>query len=189
MTKPTQASDTRESLSAPPPTAPEIAASEIVDELSAFKLAFRRHAAGVAAITALDANGSPVGFTATSLASLSAVPPLATFSMAITASSWPALESTDHVVVNFLGARNHAVARTMSGPNVERFQGEHWAPGPLGLPVLRNVPAWMLGRIVERIRIEQSVVVIIRIEDGGLGEPDQPLIYHERSYSSPGPSL
>jgi flavin reductase (DIM6/NTAB) family NADH-FMN oxidoreductase RutF len=48
-----------------------------VDGLDAFKRAFRRHAAGVAVVTSVMPDGSPVGFTATSLASLAAVPPLA----------------------------------------------------------------------------------------------------------------
>jgi arabinosyltransferase B len=45
----------------------------------------------MAVVTALSADGRPVGFTATSLASLAAVPPLATFNMARSASSWPAI--------------------------------------------------------------------------------------------------
>lgn len=55
--------------------------------ITAFKQAFRRHAAGVAIITARGPEGRPVGFTATSLASLAATPPLATFNMARTASA------------------------------------------------------------------------------------------------------
>ncbi|HEY8591038.1 MAG TPA: flavin reductase family protein, partial [Naasia sp.] len=75
-------------------------------DIAAFKQAFRRHAAGVAVVTALDANGRPAGFTATSLASLAASPPLATFNMARTASTWPAVEATEHVAISMLGARN-----------------------------------------------------------------------------------
>ncbi|MCU1522240.1 MAG: flavin oxidoreductase, partial [Arthrobacter sp.] len=43
-----------------------------------FREMFRRHAAGVAIITA-NHNGVPFGFTATSVASLSAKPPRFTF--------------------------------------------------------------------------------------------------------------
>jgi len=65
----------------------------IVDDLSAFKLAFRRHAAGVAVVTGRTPEGTPVGFTATSLASLAAVPPLATFNMARISTSCPNRDS------------------------------------------------------------------------------------------------
>lgn len=48
---------------------------------------FRQHAAGVAVITARGDEG-PVGFTATSLASVSAEPPLISFGIGTGASSW-----------------------------------------------------------------------------------------------------
>jgi flavin reductase (DIM6/NTAB) family NADH-FMN oxidoreductase RutF len=161
----------------------------IVDDLSAFKLAFRRHAAGVAVVTGRTPEGAPVGFTATSLASLAAVPPLTTFNMARVSSAWPAIAGTDHVLIHLLGARNRGLAERLAGPHDERFTGEHWAPGPLGLPLLKDVPAWMLGRIVERVPVADNAVVVVQIEDGGLGADDEALLYHERSYLSPGALL
>jgi len=156
------------------------------DELSAFKSAFRRHAAGVAAVTGLTPEGVPVGFTATSLASLAAVPPLATFNMARVSTAWPAVEGTTHVLIHLLGARNRGLAERLAGDHDERFSGDHWAPGPLGLPLLRDVPAWLLGRIVERVPVADNAVVVVQIEDGGLGAEDAALLYHERTYLTPG---
>ena len=166
----------------------------IVDDLSAFKQAFRRHAAGVAIVTGLTPDGTPVGFTATSLASLAAVPPLATFNMARISTAWPAVEAagadgTTHVLIHLLGARNRALAERLAGPHGERFTGNHWAPGPLDLPLLKDVPAWMLGRVVERIPVADNAVVVVQIEDGGLGADDAPLLYHERTYQTPGGPL
>ena len=160
-----------------------------MDELSAFKLAFRRHAAGVAAITGRTPEGIPVGFTATSLASLAAVPPLATFNMARVSTAWPAVEGTDHVIIHLLGARNRALAERLAGAHDERFAGDHWAPGPHDLPLLKDVPAWMLGRIVERVPVADNAVVVVQIEGGGLGEDDDALLYHERTYLMPGSAV
>ena len=98
---------------------PEIA----VDDLDAFKRVFRRHAAGVAAVTALDPNGKPVGFTATSLASLAAVPPLATFNMAQVASAWPAMTVGNHVAIHTLGPRTRHLAEKLAGDNSLRAKG------------------------------------------------------------------
>lgn len=154
--------------------------------LTAFKQAFRRHAAGVAIITGLTPEGVPVGFTATSLASLSAVPPLATFNLSQQASTWPAIESGERVIIHMLGVRNRAVADILSGPNAERFHGDHWSPGPHGLPLINDVTSWMVGRIVERMLVAGAVIVAVQIEQGGLGEPDAALLYHERVYMTPG---
>jgi flavin reductase (DIM6/NTAB) family NADH-FMN oxidoreductase RutF len=156
-------------------------------DLAAFKQAFRRHAAGVACVTARQADGTPVGFTATSLASLSSVPPLATFNMARTASSWPAIAETERVVIHTLGARNRALAERMSGPNALRFVGDHWHEGPHGLPVLNDVTSWMVGHIVDRVTVHNGAVIVVQIEEGGLGDEDEALLYHERMYRVPGP--
>jgi len=156
-------------------------------DLAAFKHAFRRHAAGVAAVTTLAADGTPVGFTATSLASLSAVPPLATFNMARSASTWPAIVENDRVIIHMLGARSRHVADRLAGPRAHRFDGDHWHVGPYGLPVLNDVTSWMVGRIVERVSVHNSAVVVVQIEGGGIGTDDEALLYHERTYRVPGP--
>ncbi len=163
-----------------------VATPEEPDGIAAFKHAFRRHAAGVVVITALTPEGKPVGFTATSLASLAAVPPLATFNMAQVASAWPAIVGTDWVAIQTLGARTRPLAERMSGDHELRFEGDHWAPGPHGLPILEGVTAWMVGRIVERFPVANNAIVVVQVEEGALGEPDAALLYHERTYLSPG---
>ena len=173
-------------MPAGPPLATDLNAP---DDLAAFKHAFRRHAAGVAAITTLAPDGSPVGFTATSLASLSAVPPLATFNMARSASSWSAIAVADRVVIHMLGAHNRAVAEKLAGPHADRFVGDHWQPGPYGLPVLTGVTSWMVGRIVERVSVHNNAVVVVQIEGGGMGPDDDALLYHERTYRVPGAAV
>jgi len=44
----------------------------------------------------------------------------------------------------------------------------------------------MLGRIVSRVPIADNAVVVVQIEDGDLGDDDQALLYHERTYLTPG---
>jgi flavin reductase (DIM6/NTAB) family NADH-FMN oxidoreductase RutF len=167
-----------------PPDAPEGTPSQAQtpDDLLAFKQAFRRHAAGVAVVTALSPEGDPVGFTATSLSSLSAVPPMATFNMARSASAWRAIAETEFVAIHMLGSRNRPIAEIMSGDQALRFEGDHWRTGPHGLPVLNDVTAWMVGRIIGRMPLHNNAVVAVQIEQGGLGEDDEALLYHERAY-------
>ena len=158
----------------------------VVDDLDAFKRVFRRHAAGVAAVTALDPSGEPVGFTATSLASLAAVPPLATFNMAQIASAWPAMTIGNHVAIHTLGPRTRHLAEKLAADNSVRFEGNHWKPGRYGVPILDGVTAWMLGRIIEVYPVFNNAVIVVQIETGALGPEDEALLYHERSYRSPG---
>jgi len=167
---------------APHPEAVDLA----VDDIEAFKRAFRRHAAGVAAVTALGPDGRPVGFTATSLASLAAVPPLATFNMAQVASAWPAMTVGNHVAIHTLGPRTRHLAQKLAADNAVRFDGDHWTPGPYGVPILGGVTSWILGRIIEVHPVHNNAVIVVQIETGALGDEDEALIYHERAYRSPG---
>ena len=155
------------------------------DDIEAFKQAFRRHAAGVAVVTTLLPDGSPAGFTATSLASLAAVPPLATFNMAQVSSAWPAMTAGNRVAIHTLGPRSRHHAERMAADRVVRFAGDHFTVGPHGIPVLNDTTAWMLGTILEVHPVHGNAVVVVQIEDGALGAPDDALLYHERSYMKP----
>ena len=158
----------------------------ISDGIDAFKSAFRRHAAGVAIVTAIAPDGAPVGLTVTSLASLAAVPPLATFNMARVATAWPAMTVGNRVAIHMLGARTRSVAQIMAGDHATRFAGDHWYSGPHGLPIIHGATVWIVGRIIEVHPVHNNAVVVVEIEDGELGEPDEALLYHERTYRVPG---
>jgi len=109
--------------------------------------------------------------------------------MARTASAWPAILTNDYVIIHMLGARNRHVADLMSGPRERRFDGDHWRPGPHGIPVITDVTSWMLGRVIERISVHNNAVVVVQIEAGGMGVDDDALLYHERSYRVPSSEL
>lgn len=165
---------------------PTPAPEQPADGLDAFKRAFRRHAAGVAAVTSVSPEGSPVGFTATSLASLAAVPPLATFNMAQVSSAWRAMTVGNRVAIHMLGPRSRHHAERMAADHDVRFVGDHWHPGPHGVPILDGATAWMLGSIVEVLPVHNNAVIVVQIEEGELGDEDEALLYHERTYFRPG---
>ncbi len=159
--------------------------SDSTDGIDAFKGAFRRHAAGVAAITSVAPDGRPVGFTATSLASLAAVPPLATFNMAQVSSSWPAITVGNQVAIHMLGPRSRHLAETMAADHDLRFVGDHWKASENGLPLLEGATAVMIGHIVDVHPVHNNAVVVVEIDHGLLGEEDEALLYHERTYMRP----
>ncbi len=51
--------------------------------------------------------------------------------------------------------------------------------------LLKDLDTAVVGRIVERFPVHNSAVVVVQIEQGELGEPDEPLLYHERRYHRP----
>ncbi|KNH20913.1 flavin oxidoreductase [Arthrobacter sp. ZBG10] len=161
-----------------------------MDETSAsfeatFKQMFRRHAAGVAIIT-VNYQDRPYGFTATSVASLSAQPPRFTFNMARSSSSWPAVANTTHVGVHMLGLENQDLADRFARTR-NRFEGDHWEVGPHGVPVLKDVAGWLIGEVQMRLSFENNAVVVVQVVDGQVGGDGLPLLYHDGAYSQPAP--
>ncbi len=158
----------------------------IVTPQEAFLAAFSLHPAGVAVITGRLDDGSPVGFTATSLASFSATPPRATFNIAQHASSYPAVALGKTVILHFLAGHQVEIARIMAGPAAERFAGDHWQPGMGDLPQLVGVRAALLATVVSVTEVGDNAAVVLEISEGSTHPDCTPLVYVERRYHSVG---
>ncbi|WP_420801734.1 flavin reductase family protein [Pseudofrankia asymbiotica] len=145
---------------------------------------FRRHAAGVAVVT-LTGPAGPVGFTATSVASLSATPPLLSLSLSSTSSSAPAMLTAETLVVHLLSSDHEEIARRFATSGVDRFAPPvRWRVLPTGEPVLSDVAVWLRARIEHRIAAGESYLVVAEVVDSQLDRADEPLLYHDGRYGT-----
>jgi flavin reductase (DIM6/NTAB) family NADH-FMN oxidoreductase RutF len=144
---------------------------------------FRQHAAGVAVITAQGAR--PVGFTATSLTSVAAEPPLISFGVGTGSSSWPVVAEAEHVGVHILGEHQQELAATFARSGADRFAAPtSWRPGPEGIPVLDGVVAWMVCRVVARVPAGDHRLVIAEAVAGDPEGGGRPLVYHQGRFTA-----
>ena len=146
-------------------TSPGFSSSLSADE---FKALFRGHPGGVAVITA-DAGDGPVALTATSVASVSAEPPLLIFSVAAVSSTTAVLAKAETVVVHLLDAHDLDLARLGATSGVDRF-------------------AWVRCAVIERMDAGGSTVFAAHAlqsqleRDVAPGEPGDALVYHNRTW-------
>ncbi|WP_329459201.1 flavin reductase family protein [Streptomyces sp. NBC_01497] len=148
---------------------------------------FRRHAAGVAVITA-HRSGRPVGFTATSLTSVAADPPMVSFGVSSTSSCWPVLAETTYVGVHVLGEHQRELAATFARSGADRFAPPtSWRPGPEGVPLLDGVLAWLVCRVEARVPAGDHRIVVARVVTGDPAGSGTPLLYHQGGFHSLGP--
>lgn len=159
------------------------------DATEALKRAFRLHASGVSVITMLGEKNSPVGFTATSMTSLGATPPLASFNVARGSSTWPALDKAEYVAIHTLSQQNLALAQKMAADHTKRFLDDDWTPGPYGLPIFKDATAVVIAKVREKHSVELNAVVIVDVIEGLIGQEVAALIYHGRQYKAVGQSL
>ena len=104
-------------------------AREFRDALSSF-------ATGVTVVTCLDANGEPVGATASSFNSVSMDPPLILWSITKTAYSADAFINAKHFIVNVLNAEQIDISNKFARSGIDKFAGVVVEPGMGGVPIL-----------------------------------------------------
>lgn len=142
-----------------------------------------RHPAGVTVVT-LQGTDRPVGFTASSVVSVSSTPPVLAFCVSERSGSWPALAVAASVVVNLLAVDQVALAERFSERGVDRFaDGSAWSRLPTGDPVLRGTRGWIRGEILERVSLGGSHLIAVRALTHGADRPDAaPLVYRDGTY-------
>ncbi|WP_020016636.1 flavin reductase family protein [Promicromonospora sukumoe] len=151
-----------------------------------FKTVFRNHPAGVAVVALLHED-RPVGFTATSVISVSAAPPLLAFSLASTSSSWPAISEASTLAVSFLAEHQDHISARFATSGIDRFADGGWSPLPTGEPVIDGAVSWFRARVVQRTPIGDSYLVSLRalassLTEGKRDPAASPLVYKNRAY-------
>lgn len=153
-----------------------------------FKAVFRGHPSGVTVITA-DAGDGPVALTASSVASVSAEPPLLVFSISSLSSTAEALLRAESVVVHFLDGNDVEVAKLGATSGIDRFaQAQTWTRLETGEPVYDGVRAWVRCVIVDRMQAGTSTIVVARAVESQIARDAQPggsgdaLVYHNRTW-------
>lgn len=152
-------------------------------DTAAFREVVGRHPAGVCVVALADADGAPVGFTASSVVSVSSTPPIVAFCVSERSSSWPALAAADSVAISFLAQDQEGVAERFAARGVDRFSGGGWSRLPGGEPVVDGAREWVRGRVLERVTLGSSHLVALAVTDRGAQRPDAPpLAYREGRY-------
>jgi flavin reductase (DIM6/NTAB) family NADH-FMN oxidoreductase RutF len=91
--------------------------------------------------------------------------------------TFEAVQAADAVVVHLLGRAQRNLAELFggqTGDDVDKFERCAWHDGPLGIPVLDDVPGWFAGRILQRVDGGDHVALLLDLmeaEDRG-GPPD-----------------
>ncbi|MBJ8346000.1 flavin reductase family protein [Antrihabitans sp. YC2-6] len=151
----------------------------------------RHYPAGVTIVT-LHCEQGPVGFTATSFASISLDPPLVSFNIAHTSSSLGGLHATDSLVIHFLGEHQRHLAQRFAREASERFSDRSlWTRLETGEPVLHGTPIWLRVVVQQLIPIGDHTLVVglvTRVHDETGDDPTgAPLLYHNGRYYRPTP--
>ncbi|KFK90414.1 NADPH-flavin oxidoreductase [Streptomyces sp. JS01] len=147
-----------------------------------FRRVLGHFASGVTVVTARDADG-PTGFACQSFASLSLDPPLVSFMVARTSTTWPRIARAGVFCVNILGAEQGALCRGFAVSGSDKFAGVAYGDAPAtGSPLLDSVPAWIDCRVHAVHTGGDHLIVVGRVEALGAEEEGEPLLFHRGAF-------
>jgi len=165
---------------------PEEVAARSAFTADDFKAVFRHHPGGVALITATGADG-PVAMTATSVASVSAEPPILVFSVSELSSSAPTIKQAERVVVHLLDAETLHLAKLGATSGIDRFADRaQWTTLETGEPVFHGT-RWLRAEIMDRITAGTATLVVARGLESNVSAGQEPasapaLVYVNRTW-------
>lgn len=98
---------------------------------------------GLTIVTATTDDGSPVGFTCQSFASLSLEPPMVLLSASRGSMTWSVIREVGRFCVNILAAGASATSDQFAKSGEDKFRGVRWEPSTNGSPRLADAIAWI----------------------------------------------
>lgn len=147
-----------------------------------FREVLGHFATGVTVVTATE-EGTPVGFTCQSFASLSLDPPMVVLAPAKSSTSWPRIAAAGAFCVNVLSDRQEALCRSFAVSGGDKFAGVAWHLGTAGTPVLEGSLAFIECRLEAIYEAGDHELVVGRVLDLGVSH-GAPLVFYRGGFGS-----
>ena len=155
--------------------------SEETIDTAEFRQVLSHYPTGVAAITAVDADGAPLALLVGSFTSVSLDPPLVGFLPDRKSSSWPLIEATGRFAVNVLAADQAEESRSLAGKG-DKFAGVEWRPSPHGLPMLTKALATIECSLHQVVDAGDHVFVMGKVDRLAAHHEGDPMLFWRGRY-------
>jgi 3-hydroxy-9,10-secoandrosta-1,3,5(10)-triene-9,17-dione monooxygenase reductase component len=152
-------------------------------EPRAFRDALGHYASGITVITGSDSEG-PFGFTCQSFYSVSVDPPLVSFSVSKTSTTYPRVRDTGSFAVNVLAAAQRSISDQFARSGTDKWAGMRWDTTSAGNPVLDETLLWLDCEIWAEHEAGDHRIVIARVRQMSpiASAPASPLLYFRGRY-------
>ena len=160
---------------------------DAVNKIRELRDAFGSFMTGVTVVTTCKDDGTPLGFTANSFASVSLDPALLLVSIAKTSSNYLNFADTSHFAINILAEEQKDVSNTFARPSDDRFAHLTWSKSEYQNPLIDRVSAWFDCTTYQVVDAGDHAVLIGKVENfssagfAGLG-------YYRGAYFTPAKS-
>jgi 3-hydroxy-9,10-secoandrosta-1,3,5(10)-triene-9,17-dione monooxygenase reductase component len=139
---------------------------------------------GVCLVTAVGADGTPVGMTINSFTSVSLDPPMVLWSLSRAASSAPVFRDAEYFAVNVLSGEDRELSTHFARQAPDKFDAyaDRFTPGLGGIRVLQGAAAVFECHTRHRYYGGDHIILIGNVERYAHSER-APLVFHRGKYA------
>jgi flavin reductase (DIM6/NTAB) family NADH-FMN oxidoreductase RutF/DNA-binding IclR family transcriptional regulator len=137
---------------------------------------------GVAVVTAMDAQGAPIGMVVGTFTSVSLEPPLVAFLPMKSSRTFDLMRKSPSFCINVLAADQEPICRKLAAPGENKFASIPWHASPAGNPVIDGVVSWIDCTYDNIIEAGDHYIVLGAVLDMNLERNTTPLLFFQRGY-------
>jgi flavin reductase (DIM6/NTAB) family NADH-FMN oxidoreductase RutF len=148
---------------------------------SSLREAFGHFPTGVIAIAA-EVDGVRVGLAASTFVPVSLDPPLVSFCVQNTSTTWPKLVDLPSLGISVLGEAHDAAARTLAAKTGDRFAGLVTVSRDSGAVFIEGTSVWLESAIEQQILAGDHTIVVLRVSDITVHDDVAPIVFHRSTF-------
>lgn len=142
--------------------------------------AFGHFPSGVIAIAA-EIDGERVGLAASTFVPVSLDPPLVSFCVQNSSSTWPRLQDRPALGISVLGEAHDAAARTLAAKTGDRFAGLETVSNN-GAVFIHGTSVWLETEIEQLVTAGDHTIVLLRVNALAVHDEVAPIVFHRSTF-------
>ncbi|WP_066072132.1 flavin reductase family protein [Neobacillus soli] len=149
-----------------------------------FKQIMGNYPTGVTIVTTTKEDGTPVGLTVNSFASVSLNPLMLLWSIDHRVSSLKEFTEGGKFAVHVLAEEQKEICQTFASKHTDRFSTCNWTLSPNGLPIIEGAFGVFECKTFKAIEAGDHTVLIGEVIDLQVEKEKDPMLYHRRVFGA-----
>lgn len=150
---------------------------------STLREAFGHFPSGVVAIAA-EVEGVRQGLAASTFVPVSLDPPLVSFCVQNTSTTWPKLKRVPRLGISVLGEAHDEAARALAAKTGDRFAGLQTVSRTSGAVFIEGTGLWLESAIEQLIPAGDHTIVVLRVSEVTVDAEVAPIVFHRSTFRS-----
>lgn len=143
--------------------------------------AFGHFPSGVIAIAA-EVDGTRVGLAASTFVPVSLDPPLVSFCVQNSSTTWPRLRDLPLLGISVLGESHDEAVKTLAAKTGDRFAGLETTSTAGGAVFIHGTSVWVESSIEQEHAAGDHTIVVLRVHDITVHDDIAPIVFHRSTF-------